>query len=153
MPDDHDVWGSGSREYRPGLPREALVVYRELYFAKEVDGGHVNVGLKWPVERVAEEICKAERYQAVRGVKYLEPLDENHRPRIYRRVADPFLFMRMVGPQWRSGWRGRPTTSSAFPGPTTNGCQVKAGWAAGIWSGTGCKGERPSNAVHYAELR
>jgi hypothetical protein len=80
------------------IPKEALVVYRELYIAKEVDGGHVNVGLKWPIERVAEGICKAERFQTVRGGRYVEPVDQNSRPKMYRRVADPFLFHEDGGP-------------------------------------------------------
>jgi hypothetical protein len=86
------------RVRRAFLPKEALVVYRELYIAKEVDGGRINVGLKWPVERIAEEICKAERFQTVSGVRYLEPSNESGRPKMYRRVADPFLFHEDGGP-------------------------------------------------------
>ena len=92
-----DSIGTG-RARRAVLPKEALVIYRELYIAKEVDGGRINVGLKWPVERVAEEICKAERFQIVRGVRYLEPLNESNRPKMHRRVADPFLFHEDGGP-------------------------------------------------------
>jgi hypothetical protein len=103
VPDAYDVAGAldateRGQGRRLRLPKEALVVYRELYIAKEVDGGHVNVGLKWPIERVAEEICKAERFQTVRGVRYLEPVDQNSRPKMYRRVADPFLFHEDGGP-------------------------------------------------------
>jgi hypothetical protein len=98
-----DSTGKG-RVRRAVLPKEALVVYRELYIAKEVDGGRINVGLKWPVERVAEEICKAERFQIVRGVRYLEPLNESGRPKMYRRVADPFLFHEDGGPSMAEAW-------------------------------------------------
>lgn len=72
--------------YRNDLPRGALVRYREWYGCQIDENGksmHNNIGLKLTVEQVASGIAEREKR---------EPVDEQDRPRIALRVADPSIF-------------------------------------------------------------
>ena len=80
--------------YRGGLPRGSIIIYRELYFAKP----DTDIGLRLPIETMAAEIKEAEFTQQVRGVTYNEPLDDEGQPKITKRVAGLDLYNRKNGP-------------------------------------------------------
>lgn len=80
--------------YQNNLPRGAIVRYREWYGCQtDVDGQslHNNTGLKLTIEQFAEGIKHRERN---------EPVNENNRPRMTYRVADPSIFKEDGGPSF-----------------------------------------------------
>lgn len=83
------------------LPRGAIVRYKELYGAqKDLNGYTVpNMGLKLTVEEVAARICRMER---------LEPKNEEGRPKIAYRVADPKIFSEDGGPSMAERFGAKP---------------------------------------------
>lgn len=92
-------------EYAPSkfLPRGSLIVYKELYLAKN----HDNSGLDLAAEGVAKLILDSERYQGARllvtkhndkfsyqiipDTKWPEPLNEDGGLKLLYRVADPSI--------------------------------------------------------------
>lgn len=80
--------------YKNNLPRGAIVRYREWYGCQvDADGRslHNNTGLKLTIEQFAEGIAQRESR---------EPLNENRRPRMTYRVADPSIFKEDGGPSF-----------------------------------------------------
>lgn len=64
--------------YKGNLPVGALVLYREIYFAKKAGGaGSKWTGLQLPYQQQAKEIVARERYQEIYGVRYPEQLDQD----------------------------------------------------------------------------
>ncbi len=87
--------------YKGGLPKGALVQYREIYFAQKASNtpGARWVGQRLPIEEMAKQIVEAERTQVVRGVTYKEQLDpETGMVTHKRRVAGHDLFAEKNGP-------------------------------------------------------
>ena len=79
-------------QYKNNLPRGALVRYREWYGCQVDENGasqHNNVGLKLTVEQLASGIAEREKR---------EPVNDQDRPRIALRVADPSIFKEDGGP-------------------------------------------------------
>lgn len=87
------------------LPRGAIIRYKEWYgsLAAETDSSSVttkfNVGLKMTAEEVAAGICIREAD---------EPRNENGRPRVAWRVADPAIFAYQSGPSIAERMSGNP---------------------------------------------
>jgi len=78
--------------YKNDLPRGALVRYREWYGCQIDENGqsmHNNTGLKLTVEQFASGVAEREKR---------EPVNDQGRPRISLRVADPSIFKEDGGP-------------------------------------------------------
>jgi hypothetical protein len=88
LPSNH----SPKYAYKNDLPRGAIVRYREWYGC-QVDGEgqslHCNVGLKLTVQQLAQGIAEREAK---------EPRNDNDRPNLAYRTADPSIFKEEGGP-------------------------------------------------------
>jgi|SRR5580704_50378 hypothetical protein len=88
--------------YKNNLPRGALVCYREWYTCATDENGqslHNNTGQKLTAEQFASGVAEREKR---------EPRDENGRPRMAYRVADPSIFKEDGGPSLAERFAAEP---------------------------------------------
>ncbi len=95
VPEDYEVTdGNDPFQYQGGLPRNSIVIYREMYLAKH----STDIGLKLSIEEIAHRINQIERYQIINGIRFDEPLAQDGRLKIQKRVAGLDLFNHKNGP-------------------------------------------------------